>query len=273
MAITDDFSLAASIWNGDKFLIEAATASGARQMKVTAEVVRAYLSGRIGTATDRRVLSFRGFIRSATILYASAAQGTLGIDVWYIQSEARFAAVPRTGAFSLPPDKLYDNWEQRADYLDGRTPLTGNLYVCADDSRPYWWTGAELRPIVTDTTGQVIADSITIDEIDAITAADTPTTQAAAQAQAVAATQAAAQAQPIPTTDGEALTQSISTTDGESPGSAVSSDPRKKTKIPLSSHPRAATVTTVSRTIAVTPITRAATVTEAIPRARVIVVG
>lgn len=261
MAITDDFSLAASIWNGDKFLIEAATASGARQMKVTAEVVRAYLQGRMGTATDRRVLPFRGIIPSATILQASAAQGTLGIDVWFVQSEARFAAVPRTGAFSLPPDKLYDNWEQRTDYLDGRTPLTGNLYVCADDSRPYWWTGAELRPIVTDTTGQVIADSITLDEIDAITATDTHTTQAAAQAQ------------PIPTTDGEALTQSISTTDGASPGSAVSSDPRKKTKIPLSSHPRAATVTTVSRTIAVTPITRAATVTEAIPRARVIVVG
>ena len=254
MAITDDFSLAASIWNGDKFLLEAATASGARQMKVTAEVVRAYLSGRIGTATDRRVLPFRGIIPSATILYASAAEGTLGFDVWYIQSEARFAAVPRTGALSLPPSRLYDNWEQRDDYLDGRTPLTGNLYVCADDSRPYWWTGAELRPIVTDTTGQVIADSITLDEIDAITAADTAATQAEALAQTAA--------------------QAITTTDGASTGSAVSPDPRQTTTQPLAiKTPRAATVTSIARTIAVTPITRAATVTEAIPRARVIVVG
>ena len=252
MAITDDFSLAASIWNGDKFLIEAATASGARQMKVTAEVVCAYLQGRMGTATDRRVLPFRGIIPSATILQASAAQGTLGIDVWFVQSEARFAAVPRTGAFSLPPDKLYDNWEQRTDYLDGRTPLTGNLYVCADDSRPYWWTGAELRPIVTDTTGQVIADSITLAEIDEITATDTPTTAQAA-ALAPTATQAS------PNDDGDTAT----TQDSDTQATQQSTDHQ----------PRAATITTIQRTIAVTPITRAATVTEAIPRARVIVVG
>lgn len=269
MAFTDDFSLAASIWNGDKFLIEAATASGARQMKVTAEVVRAYLQGRVGTATDRRVLSFRGIIRSATILQASAAQGTLGIDVWFVQSEARFAATPRTGQLSaVQPSKLYDNWPQRAEYLDGRTPLTGNLYVCADDSRPYWWTGAELRPIVTDTTGQVIADSITLDEIDEITATDATTLT-----------------QSTPTTnDGAASTQSTPTTDGDSHWEREDSGPRISTDGAASTQadtttttpsttPRAANVTTIARTITVTPITRAATVTEAIPRARVIVVG
>lgn len=42
MNISQDFSLTASVWDGDKFLIEAATANGSRQMKVTAEVVRAY---------------------------------------------------------------------------------------------------------------------------------------------------------------------------------------------------------------------------------------
>ena len=265
MAITDDFSLAASIWNGDKFLLEAATASGARQMKVTAEVVRAYLQGRVGTATDRRVLSFRGFIRSATILQASAAQGTLGIDVWFIQSEARFAAVPRTGQLAAaPPAQLYDNWPQRADYLDGRTPLTGNLYVCSNDSRPYWWTGAELRPIVTDTTGQVIADSITLAEIDEITTTDT-------------ATQAAPQALSIPTDDGACtgsavLQPALKIKKSDLPITNTTDDGATTPPLAIKT-PRAATVTTISRTIAVTPITRAATVTEAIPRARVIVVG
>lgn len=43
--VTDDFPLAASVWSGDKFLMEAATTSGSKRMKVTAEVVGAYLSG------------------------------------------------------------------------------------------------------------------------------------------------------------------------------------------------------------------------------------
>lgn len=72
---------------------------------------------------------------------------------------------------SSRPPKLYDNWEGRSLYNDGLSPAVGNLYVCQDDDRPYWWTGAQLRPIVTDTTGTVIADAIPLDEIDAITAA------------------------------------------------------------------------------------------------------
>lgn len=174
MNISQDFSLTASVWDGDKFLIEAATANGSRQMKVTAEVVRAYLNGTAGpsSATDRRVLPFRGFMDSGEISSASAATA-LSLEVWFVRSAARFAVAERSSepVSSSAPPKLYDNWEGRSLYNDGLSPAAGNLYVCQDDDRPYWWTGAELRPIVTDTTGQVIADAIPLDEIDAITAA------------------------------------------------------------------------------------------------------
>lgn len=174
MNISQDFSLTASVWDGDKFLIEAATANGSRQMKVTAEVVRAYLNGTAGpsSATDRRVLPFRGFMDSGEISPSSAAP-VLPLEVWFVRSAARFAVAERSSSpvSSSAPPKLYDNWASRSLYNDGLSPAAGNLYVCQDDDRPYWWTGAELRPIVTDTTGQVIADAIPLDEIDAITAA------------------------------------------------------------------------------------------------------
>lgn len=172
MNISQDFSLTASVWDGDKFLIEAATANGSRQMKVTAEVVRAYLNGTAGPDTDRRVLPFRGFIESGEISPASAAPA-LQLEVWFVRSSARFAVAERSSepVTSSAPPKLYDNWASRSIYNDGLSPASGNLYVCQDDDRPYWWTGAELRPIVTDTTGQVIADAIPLDEIDAIMAA------------------------------------------------------------------------------------------------------
>lgn len=172
MNISQDFSLTASVWDGDKFLIEAATANGSRQMKVTAEVVRAYLNGTAGPDTDRRVLPFRGFIESGEISPSSAAP-VLPLEVWFVRSSARFAVAERSSepVSSSAPPKLYDNWGSRSLYNDGLTPAAGNLFVCQDDDRPYWWTGAELRPIVTDTTGQVIADAIPLDEIDAITAA------------------------------------------------------------------------------------------------------
>lgn len=172
MNISQDFSLTASVWDGDKFLIEAATANDSRQMKVTAEVVRAYLNGTAGPDTDRRVLPFRGFIESGEISPSSAAP-VLPLEVWFVRSAARFAVAERSSSpvSSSAPPKLYDNWASRSLYNDGLSPAAGNLYVCQDDDRPYWWTGAELRPIVTDTTGQVIADAIPLDEIDAITAA------------------------------------------------------------------------------------------------------
>lgn len=174
MNISQDFSLTASVWDCDKFLIEAATANGSRQMKVTAEVVRAYLNGTAGpsSSTDRRVLPFRGFMDSGEISPASAAPA-LPLEVWFVRSAARFAVAERSSepVSSSAPPKLYDNWGSRSLYNDGLSPAAGNLYVCQDDDRPFWWTGAELRPIVTDTTGQVIADAIPLDEIDAITAA------------------------------------------------------------------------------------------------------
>ena len=172
MNISQDFSLTASVWDGDKFLIEAATANGSRQMKVTAEVVRAYLNGTAGPDTDRRVLPFRGFIESGEISPASASPA-LPLEIWFVRSAARFAVAERSSepVTSSAPPKLYDNWGSRSLYNDGLSPASGNLYVCQDDDRPYWWTGAELRPIVTDTTGQVIADAIPLDEIDAIMAA------------------------------------------------------------------------------------------------------
>lgn len=172
MNLSQDFSLTASVWDGDKFLIEAATANGSRQMKVTAEVVRAYLNGTAGPDTDRRVLPFRGFIESGEISPASASTA-LQLEVWFVRSAARFAVAERSSepVSSSAPPKLYDNWASRSLYNDGLSPAAGNLYVCQDDDRPYWWTGAELRPIVTDTTGQVIADAISLDEIDAIMAA------------------------------------------------------------------------------------------------------
>ena len=174
MNISQDFSLTASVWDCDKFLIEAATANGSRQMKVTAEVVRAYLNGTAGpsSATDRRVLPFRGFMDSGEISPSSAATA-LPLEVWFVRSAARFAVAERSSSpvSSSAPPKLYDNWEGRSLYNDGLSPAAGNLFVCQSDDRPYWWTGAELRPIVTDTTGQVIADAIPLDAIDAITAA------------------------------------------------------------------------------------------------------
>lgn len=172
MNISQDFSLTASVWDGDKFLIEAATANGSRQMKVTAEVVRAYLNGTAGPDTDRRVLPFRGFMDSGEISPSSAAPA-LPLEVWFVRSAARFAVAERSSdpVSSSAPPKLYDNWEGRSLYNDGLSPAAGNLFVCQSDDRPYWWTGAELRPIVTDTTGQVIADAIPLDEIDAIMAA------------------------------------------------------------------------------------------------------
>ena len=172
MNLAQDFSLTASVWDGDKFLIEAATANGSRQMKVTAEVVRAYLNGTAGPDTDRRVLPFRGFIESGEISPASASTA-LQLEVWFVRSAARFAVAERSSepVSSSAPPKLYDNWASRSLYNDGLSPAAGNLYVCQDDDRPYWWTGAEHRPIVTDTTGQVIADAIPLDEIDAIMAA------------------------------------------------------------------------------------------------------
>jgi hypothetical protein len=295
MNISQDFSLTASVWDGDKFLIEAATANGSRQMKVTAEVVRAYLNGTTGSDTDRRVLPFRGFIESGEISPSSAAP-VLPLEVWFVRSAARFAVAERSSSpvSSSAPPKLYDNWGSRSLYNDGLSPAAGNLYVCQDDDRPYWWTGAELRPIVTDTTGQVIADAIPLDEIDAITAAasrpsssspaKSPASPApaeeAAQAEEVeeAATQEeapAAVAEPIAeTTEDEAEPKAAELIDTTlRSASLVDTTLRSATIIDKSK--RSATIIDKSKRSAtiIDKSKRSADVTTVTPAARIITVG
>lgn len=222
MNISQDFTLTASVWDGDKFLIEAATANGSRQMKVTAEVVRAYLNGTAGpsSATDRRVLPFRGFMDSGEISPSSAATA-LPLEVWFVRSAARFAVAERSSepVSSSAPPKLYDNWEGRSLYNDGLSPAAGNLFVCQSDDRPYWWTGAELRPIVTDTTGQVIADAIPLDEIDAITAAASRPSSSSPASPAPAAEEAA-QAEEVEEVE-EAASQEEAAPQEESPAAVA----------------------------------------------------
>ena len=225
MNISQDFSLTASVWDGDKFLIEAATANGSRQMKVTAEVVRAYLNGTAGpsSATDRRVLPFRGFMDSGEISPSSAATA-LPLEVWFVRSAARFAVAERSSepVSSSAPPKLYDNWEGRSLYNDGLSPAAGNLFVCQSDDRPYWWTGAELRPIVTDTTGQVIADAIPLDEIDAITAAASrPSSSSPAKSPA----------SPTPAAE-EAASQEEATSQEEAPAAVAETTEEEEEKEP-----------------------------------------
>jgi hypothetical protein len=280
MNISQDFSLTASVWDGDKFLIEAATANGSRQMKVTAEVVRAYLNGTAGpsSATDRRVLPFRGFMDSGEISPASAATA-LPLEVWFVRSAARFAVAerPSSPVSSSAPPKLYDNWEGRSLYNDGLSPAAGNLYVCQSDDRPYWWTGAELRPIVTDTTGQVIADAIPLDEIDAITAAasrpsssspakspasPTPVAEEAAQAEEV---EEAATQEEAPAAVAEPVAETTEEMAEKEPKAAELIDTTLRSATIIDKSKRSATIIDKSK--------RSADVTTVTPAARIITVG
>ena len=291
MNISQDFSLTASVWDGDKFLIEAATANGSRQMKVTAEVVRAYLNGTAGpsSATDRRVLPFRGFMDSGEISPSSAATA-LPLEVWFVRSAARFAVAER---FSEPvsssaPPKLYDNWGSRSLYNDGLSPAAGNLYVCQDDDRPYWWTGAELRPIVTDTTGQVIAEAIPLDEIDAITAAASrpsssspakspaslsPAAEEAAQAEEIKEAEEAAFQEEAPAAVAEPVAET--TEEEKEPKAAELIDTTLRSASLVDTTLRSATLIDKSKRSAtiIDKSKRSADVTTVTPSARIITVG
>lgn len=289
MKISQDFSLTASVWDGDKFLIEAATANGSRQMKVTAEVVRAYLNGTAGpsSATDRRVLPFRGFIESGEISSASAATA-LPLEVWFVRSAGRFAVAERSSepVSSSRPPKLYDNWEGRSLYNDGLSPAAGNLYVCQDDDRPYWWTGAQLRPIVTDTTGQVIADAIPLDEIDAITAAasrpsssspaKSPASTAPAAEEAEEAKEAASQEEaPAAVAEPVAETTEEGTEEEAEPKAAELIDTTLRSASLVDTTLRSATIIDKSKRSAtiIDKSKRSADVTTVTPAARIITVG
>ena len=289
MNISQDFSLTASVWDGDKFLIEAATANGSRQMKVTAEVVRAYLNGTAGpsSATDRRVLPFRGFMDSGEISPASAATA-LPLEVWFVRSSARFAVAERSSSpvSSSAPPKLYDNWASRSLYNDGLSPAAGNLYVCQDDDRPYWWTGAELRPIVTDTTGQVIADAIPLDEIDAITAAasrpsssspaKSPASTAPVAEEAEEAKEAASQEEaPAAVAEPVAETTEEGTEEEAEPKAAELIDTTLRSASLVDTTLRSATIIDKSKRSAtiIDKSKRSADVTAVTPSARIITVG
>lgn len=293
MNISQDFSLTASVWDGDKFLIEAATANGSRQMKVTAEVVRAYLNGTAGPDTDRRVLPFRGFMDSGEISPASAAPA-LPLEVWFVRSSARFAVAERSSepVSSSAPPKLYDNWASRSLYNDGLSPASGNLYVCQDDDRPYWWTGAELRPIVTDTTGQVIADAIPLDEIDAITAAASrpsssspakspaspaPAAEEAAQAEEVEEAEEAAPQEEAPASVAEPVAETTEegTEEEAEPKAAELIDTTLRSASLVDTTLRSATIIDKSKRSAtiIDKSKRSADVTTVTPSARIITVG
>lgn len=291
MNISQDFSLTASVWDCDKFLIEAATANGSRQMKVTAEVVRAYLNGTAGpsSSTDRRVLPFRGFMDSGEISPASAAPA-LPLEVWFVRSAARFAVAERSSepVSSSAPPKLYDNWGSRSLYNDGLSPAAGNLYVCQDDDRPYWWTGAELRPIVTDTTGQVIAEAIPLDEIDAITAAASrpsssspakspaslsPAAEEAAQAEEIKEAEEAAFQEEAPAAVAEPVAET--TEEEKEPKAAELIDTTLRSASLVDTTLRSATLIDKSKRSAtiIDKSKRSADVTTVTPSARIITVG
>lgn len=297
MNISQDFSLTASVWDGDKFLIEAATANGSRQMKVTAEVVRAYLNGTAGpsSTTDRRVLPFRGFMDSGEISPSSAATA-LPLEVWFVRSAARFAVAERSSepVSSSAPPKVYDNWEGRSLYNDGLSPAAGNLFVCQSDDRPYWWTGAQLRPIVTDTTGQVIADAIPLDEIDAITAAASrpsssspakspastaPAAEEAAQAEEVedaeAAEEASQEEAPAAVAEPIAETTEEETEEEKEPKAAELIDTTLRSASLVDTTLRSATIIDKSKRSAtiIDKSKRSADVTTVTPSARIITVG
>ena len=289
MNISQDFSLTASVWDGDKFLIEAATANGSRQMKVTAEVVRAYLNGTTGPDTDRRVLPFRGFMDSGEISPSSAAP-VLPLEVWFVRSAARFAVAERSSSpvSSSAPPKLYDNWEGRSLYNDGLSPAAGNLFVCQDDGRPFWWTGAELRPIVTDTTGQVIAEAIPLDEIDAITAEASrpsssspakspaslsPAAEEAAQAEEIKEAEEAAFQEEAPAAVAEPVAET--TEEEKEPKAAELIDTTLRSASLVDTTLRSATLIDKSKRSAtiIDKSKRSADVTTVTPSARIITVG
>ena len=291
MNLSQDFSLTASVWDGDKFLIEAATANGSRQMKVTAEVVRAYLNGTTGPDTDRRVLPFRGFMDSGEISPSSAAP-VLPLEVWFVRSAARFAVAERSSSpvSSSAPPKLYDNWEGRSLYNDGLSPAAGNLFVCQDDGRPFWWTGAELRPIVTDTTGQVIAEAIPLDEIDAITAEASrpsssspakspaslsPAAEEAAQAEEIKEAEEAAFQEEAPAAVAEPVAETTEAEEEKEPKAAELIDTTLRSASLVDTTLRSATLIDKSKRSAtiIDKSKRSADVTTVTPSARIITVG
>lgn len=189
MDITTNFKIGAAVWDGDKFLLESATPDGNKQMKVTAEVVRAYLGGKAGTGTgDLRVLPFAGIVDDMEVIAQSVLPGALGLDIYFVRTQGRFVAVQRRAVeYSQKSGSL--NWGGRELYEDDMlTPRQGNLYVCDADDKAYWWNGVTLRQIASAETGVVQGESLSGDEIDAaVSGVALASSSSPAKAQAVVA--------------------------------------------------------------------------------------
>ena len=233
MDITTNFKIGAAVWDGDKFLLESATPDGNKQMKVTAEVVRAYLGGKAGTgAGDLRVLPFAGIVDDMEVVAQSVLPGALGLDIYFVRTQGRFAAVQRMAVeYSQKTGSL--NWGGRELYEDDMlTPRQGNLYVCDADDKAYWWNGVTLRQIASAETGVVQGESLSGDEIDA--AVSCVALPSPAKAQAVVA----------------------DSSDAASPSEASPSSAGNSAEVTLVA--RAAEVTTAAPMATVTTISRAA---------------
>ena len=151
MDVTTSFKIGAAVWDGDKFLIETATEGGNKQIKVTAEVVKAYLggSGGSGGALDMRVLPFTGIVEDMEVKQESVAGGAYGLGIYYVRSRGCFAAAP-LGMLSGRPTSGALNWEGRELYEnEDFIPRQGNLYVCSSDDKGYWYNGVSLRQLAS----------------------------------------------------------------------------------------------------------------------------
>ena len=169
MDVTTSFKIGAAVWDGDKFLIETATEGGNKQIKVTAEVVKAYLggSGGSGGGLDMRVLPFAGIVDDMDVKQASVAGGAYGLGIYYVRSRGCFAAAA-LGMLSGRPTSGALNWEGRELYEDDDfIPRQGNLYVCSSDDKGYWFNGVSLRQLASVETGEVQGESLSGAEIDA----------------------------------------------------------------------------------------------------------
>lgn len=169
MDVTTSFKIGAAVWDGDKFLIETATEGGNKQIKVTAEVVKAYLggSGGSGGGLDMRVLPFTGIVEDMEVKQESVAGGAYGLGIYYVRSRGCFAAAT-LGMLSGRPTSGALNWEGRELYEDADfIPRQGNLYVCSSDDKGYWYNGVSLRQLASVETGEVQGESLSRAEIDA----------------------------------------------------------------------------------------------------------
>ena len=239
MDVTTSFKIGAAVWDGDKFLIETATEGGNKQIKVTAEVVKAYLggSGGSGGGLDMRVLPFTGIVEDMEVKQESVAGGAYGLGIYYVRSRGCFAAAP-LGMLSGRPTSGALNWEGRELYEDADfIPRQGNLYVCSSDDKGYWYNGVSLRQLASVETGEVQGESLSGAEIDAaVNGASTSMTARAAK------------------TEG-AKTEGAKT-EGALSYSAVQNEKREGNG-------------TTAGKATVTAVTRAAVVTTAAPRATV----